>query len=203
MQKAKLALTIYDEEGEDAMVSYLTFAQRYPDKALWDHSMMCTLPDGSRIVITNDERTQPESTYCYTFRWTEPDRQAEERRPLRHRGRFEAPEPCQPAISWPHTDSIQLLLLEFARAEAHRRLGIDRDEAVDPRDDDYLLSIMQRKAPSARSAVNEAINHNSQPESIIAILDALQHDWVEDAIQRMKPEDYEALVEMAMAELAA
>lgn len=203
MQKAQLSLNIYDTEGEDNMVLYLAFVQRYPENSLWDQSLICTLPDRSWIVVSNDDSVEPETTFHYNFHWEENGEPMMAHRPTRHSGKFEVPEPCQTALSWPNTNSIQLRILERATEEAQERLGQETSQYDEKRDGDYLLSLMQRKAPSARTAVNRAIDNNSQPDSIMSALEAFEQDWVDDAIEIMDDADYEALVQMMVDALAA
>ena len=102
------------------MLTYLTYAQRCPDQAFFNHAMSCILPNQSSIIITYDERHKAPSGYRYTFRWEEADRSPEARSLLRASGRAEAPEPCQAALSWPHIDYIQLRILERATEEARK-----------------------------------------------------------------------------------
>ena len=68
-------------------------------------------------------------------------------------------------------------------------------------DNDYTLSMMHRLAPSARPAVNRAIDENSQPESIMSDLEALEYDWVDQDIEHMEPADFENLIQNAIREL--
>lgn len=206
MPQSQLALNIYDETGENAMLAYLAYAQRDPDHSFCEGSMRCLLPDRSSILIGYDDQPRPETTFRYTFQWTQDATVVQEHRPKFHAGPFPAPEPTESAISWPHTDSIQLALLAHASREAQQRMAKPASaQAHDPHADlpeaDLLLSIMHRQVPAARAAVNQSINEDSQPDHLMAELEALQQDHVSRAIEIMPPDQYEQLVQLALRRL--
>lgn len=202
-KQAQRSLEIYDREGEEAMIAYLMFANRNPDnQPLWDTFATCVMPDQSVVKLI--DTTEPESPHrqSYQFQWTDEKGKQTNSRPTSVHKTLPPPEPCQTAISWPHTDSIQLKIMERVHEEAHQRMDMPYNHDNYSTDDDYTLSMMHRLAPSARPAVNQAIDENSQPESIISDLEALEHDWVDEAIEHMEQADFENLVQNAIRELS-
>ena len=202
-KQAQRSLEIYDREGEEAMIAYLMFANRHPDnQPLWDTFATCVMPDQSVVKLIDTTEPASPTKQSYRFQWTDEQGEQMNSRPASIQKTLPPPAPCQTAISWPHTDSIQLKIMERVHEEAHQRMNMpyNNDCHVKP-DDNYTLSMMHRLAPSARPAVNQAIDENSQPESIIADLEALEYDWVDQAIEHMEQADFENLVQNAIREL--
>ena len=201
-KQAQRSLTIYDQEGEEAMIAYLMFANRNPDnQPLWSTFATCVMPDQSIVkLIDNTEPASP-TKQSYRFQWTDEQGEQMNSRPASIHKTLPPPAPCQTAISWPHTDSIQLRIMERAHEAAHVHMNMPYFPDNDQTDDDYTLSMMHRLAPSARPAVNRAIDENSQPESIISDLEALEYDLVDQAIEHMEPTEFESLIQNAIREL--
>ena len=158
------------------------------------------MPDLSTVKLIDAVDPDSPTRQSYRFHWTDEQGEQMNSRPASTHKTLPAPEPSQTALSWPHTDSIQLKIMERVHEAAHQRMNMPYNHDSDPTDDDYTLSMMHRLAPSARPAVNRAIDENSQPESIISDLEALEYDWVDQAIEYMEPADFENLIQNAMGD---
>ena len=199
MSMSAAAIKIYDNQGEEAMLAYLLFAKAdiLVDKRLWEPVLSyCILRD--KTSVRRIDRPNPH----YHFQWKDLNGTLKsEERPATIAGNPALPEPLITLVEWPHTDSIQLEVMEYARQEASRRLGVNTKEA-NP-DDSQTLATMHILAPKAREAVNNAILEDRQPDSITAELQALQEEYAQDAIGLMPPDQFEALVQQATRELQA
>ena len=204
MSMSTTALQIHDNQGEEAMLAYLLFAKAHTaDKRLWEPVLShCVLRDGTSVRRIYRPTPGIDGDRLYHFQWQDIDGTRKwDERPATIAGNPALPEPLITLVEWPHTDSIQVEVMEYARKEASRRLGVNIKEAN--HNDVQTLATMHILAPKAREAVNNAILQDRQPDSITAELQALQEEYAQDAIDLMPPDQFEALVQQAARELQA
>ena len=198
MNMSTTAIQVHDNQGEKAMLAYLLFARKHhPEKHLWEPILgYCILRDGTSV--RRIKRPNPH----YYYQWEDLDGTFKsDERPATIAENPALPEPLINLVEWPHTDSIQLKVMEYARQEAGRRLGVNTKE--ENPNDAQTLATMHIMAPKVRKSVNNAIRQDRQPASITDELQALQEEYAQDAIGLMPLDQFEALVQQATRDLQA
>ena len=198
MNMATTAIQVHGNQGEKAMLAYLLFARKHtPEKHLWEPILgYCILRDDTSV--RRIKRPNPH----YYFQWEDLDGTFKsDERPATIAENPALPEPLINLVEWPHTDSIQLKVMEYARQEAGHRLGVNTKE--ENPNDAQTLATMHIMAPKVRESVNKAIRQDRQPASITDELQALQNEYAQDAIGLMPPDQFEALVQQATRDLQA
>lgn len=187
---AERAMAVYDELGEQHMLTFLFYSQKYPEQeTLFDELGMCVAIDESQVQFNHYSH--------YLFLWHEGKRPHQESRKanVQDTRDWRKPVPAIPMTAAPNTDSIQIEMLKMAGDEACQRLGMDPEDIIKEKDDAWALAVMHVLAPDSRAAINESILSDPPPPSIMNPLFDLQPEYVEDAINRMPGGQYEALVQ--------
>ena len=141
----------------------------------------------------------PQGSAHYRFEWRDDSgNHYEYHRPALMEGSPETPEPGMTLIEWPHTDSIQIKVMEEAIREARRQQGLEPQGGA-IQDDILALAVMHLVAPSARGAVNEVMRDNGQPGHLAADLEALQEELAQEAILGITGKEFHSLVLWCMS----
>ena len=189
---------IFDELGEEHMLTYLFYEQKYPEQeTLFDQTGICYARDDSQVMF--DRYT------IYTFLWHEGTRPRQESRKTNARGKgdWSKPIPAIPMTAAPNTDSIQVEMLRMAGDEACERMGMIPQDLLKGNDDSWALAIMHVLAPDSRAAINESILSDQPPPNILNPLFDLQPEYAEDAVNRMPGGQYEQVVQFMVERIQA
>ena len=193
--QAETAANLFERLGLDALENYIRHARPEPYEApIWKEQ-------GSTIVLGDGGVVRHAIRYCpqhpdesphFHFQWQDGDGEF-------HEVVHPAPDPIAAQsplddelksvtlLNWPHTESIQLIVLEKAREQAGNAEYVTDDESAD-------LAVMDTLAPASRRAVNLEIFADQQPNGVVDLLESLQFQPADDAIARIPQPQWDALV---------
>ena len=190
---AATALKIHDQWGAQAMQRYIYHARELASlRVLWDRNDREQLQDESAVSRTDGQEGQVD----FLFEWTDED--GERQSEVRSGTAAPPPEPpelSEPMMTWPNTEAIQQHMLQCAAAE-HRRRVNDTTRRPEIEMTAQLLALMDGVAPGARRAANAELRESPAPQDAIDSLDSFIPGYAEDALLRMPPEEWEALISL-------
>ena len=198
---AQHAEQIFDELGEAAMTHFLYHALQTPSTdTLWQNAITATLSDRSFVSLVQDNHDKNQ----YLFNWLDDDQLPHVKvRPATNIETTPAPEPSHHLMQWPTTEDIQRYALTRATAQAAQVVNPDSD----PHDFHVFdleirhLAIMDTFAPELRKAANHEILNESCPQNAIDVVESYLDDYAEDAIARVPPQQWQALVDHLAQEM--
>ena len=194
--RAEKALEIYNSHGESTMVEYVALVSREPSQSdLW-------LNDGNQVLTDESivqrhqhddlERHELINGSHYHFLWNV---KGTIHTHVRRANGNHVPLPHQPErylVTWPTADTIVVKVAERADRAAAERANLTH-YPQDFEDDLLILSIIHNVAPSARAAVNAAMDKMELPDTNLADLDTIQYEIADEAILKMAAGEFDAL----------
>jgi hypothetical protein len=196
---ADRAFSVYDEKGEQAMISFLV-DNRDTGTEYEDPYKMGIFPlsDGSLIEIPPEE-----NTYLNPHRW--------ETRPKELGGSRIPPFPMRAAavLDWPNSETIRYRAVQRAAQEAmdelreeYEKQGLDPDSA--PMVEDlYIDTLMDTaEALAAAPGLDQAIRKSMEEppyfrDDVLEFLDALEAEHAQDALHGLPEGQRHDLVQAA------
>ena len=194
MNLAQQAIQQYDQNGEQAMLHFLSQNLEERD----------SLPDGSDpgLIILKDHTAVQNGQHSYSFLWTEDNygyRFSRVTHRRAHLGPNECPQPRQrsiPLLPWPNQDTVWEAAIREIEGQACEQMGLQQDLEDPP-----LISIAQaaRIAPSLHQHIQDVMDNLHLSDSFMQELDSHQTTSGEQLVRQLPQDEFNLLLHEATA----